>query len=163
MHQAHIPYSKHAPHGTRRQWLYNTSLVAQYRKTAVNLQILERSQCISGWITHCRNTIGATRSTACIHRILIRTSTSMYRYNACMVNSKTSRASQRRFVDSRCMLRCVIRCVMHAAAGRSHAPRTTPEANTRQNATEVPVFVNYLLFYPPTIPWVPDNMASSNE
>ena len=29
--------------------------------------------------------------------------------------------------------------------------------------TEVPVLVNYLLFYPPTIPWVPGNTVTFNR
>ena len=45
----------------------------------------------------------------------------------------------------------------------SHAPRATTEANTLRCNAEVPVFVNYLLFFPPTIPWVPDNMVTSNQ
>ena len=45
----------------------------------------------------------------------------------------------------------------------SHAPRATTEANTLRCTTEVPVLVNYLSFYPPTIPWVPGNKVTSNR
>eukprot|EP01047_Picozoa_sp_COSAG01_P048949 COSAG01_NODE_4805_length_4730_cov_579.199482_6_plen_174_part_00 len=45
----------------------------------------------------------------------------------------------------------------------SHAPRATTEANTLRCTTEVPVLVNYLSFYPPTIPWVPGNKVTSNQ
>ena len=45
----------------------------------------------------------------------------------------------------------------------SHAPRATTEANTLRCTTEVPVLVNYLSFYPPTIPWVPGNAVTANQ
>ena len=45
----------------------------------------------------------------------------------------------------------------------SHAPRATTEANTLRYTTEVPALVNYLSFYPPTIPWVPGNTVTFNR
>ena len=45
----------------------------------------------------------------------------------------------------------------------SHAPRATTEVNTLRRTAEVPVLDNYLLFYPPTIPWVLGNTVTSNR
>jgi hypothetical protein len=47
-----------------------------------------------------------------------------------------------------------------ASAWLSHSPRATTEANTLRCIAEVPVFVYYLIFPPPTIPWVPDSTTA---